>query len=314
WSLLADGAGNYYFAILYMPNSDPSHVIIEHQLRLNDYLRLNGTTVNARWQLGDFVNQVTVRTGVPNLMVTVDGFPFQANQKGVLSTSVPGGSLTLEVPSEISGSNNTKLTFANWGKFGSTNPLRVATNSTVDVIAKYNDQDFVAVNSPYGTAQGSGWYMEGTNATFAVNSTINLGNGTRRVFSQWEGDSNSPLPQAWLIVNSAKQVTAEWKTQYAVSISAPGLPANASTSVLVGDRTITLTGPAQVTEWVDANQQLAITVQNQHVQAPTGNYSFSELRANNKMFAEIVNVTEPITFWLIYWGPPSSAPAIGLKT
>ncbi len=313
WSLLVDGVGNYYFAILYMQNSDVSHVIIEHQLRLNDYLRLNGTTVNARWQLGDFVNQVTVRTGVPNLMVMVDGFPFQANQKGVVSTSVPGGSLTLEVPSEISGSNNTKLTFADWGKFGSTNPLRVAMNSTVDITAKYNDQDFVAVNSPYGIAQGSGWYMEGSNATFAVNSTINLGNGTRRVFSQWEGDSNSPLPQAWLIVNSAKQVTAEWKTQYVLSISAPGLPANASTSVLVGDQSITLTGPAPVTEWVDANQQLAITVQNQHVQAPTGNYSFSELRADNQTFAGIVDVTQPITIWLMYSASPSSAPSIGLK-
>jgi len=314
WSLLADGAGNYYFAILYMPNSDPSHVIIEHQLRLNDYLRLNGTTVNARWRLGDFVNQVTVRTGVPNLMVMVDGFPFQTNQKGVLSTSVPGGSLTLEVPSEISGSNNTKLMFSNWGKFGSTNPLRLVMNSTVDITAKYNDQDFVAVNSPYGTAQGSGWYMEGTNTTFAVNSTVELGNGTRRVFSQWEGDSNSTLPQAWLIVNSAKQVTAEWKTQYALTISAPGLPENASTSVLVGDRSITITGPAPVTEWVDANQQLAITVQNQHVHAPTGNYSFSELRADNQTFAGIVDVTEPITIWLMYSASPSSAPSIGLKT
>jgi hypothetical protein len=36
WSLLADEVGNYYFAILYMRNNDPSHVIIEHQLMLTD--------------------------------------------------------------------------------------------------------------------------------------------------------------------------------------------------------------------------------------------------------------------------------------
>jgi hypothetical protein len=314
WSLLVDSLGNYYFAILYMPNSDASHVIIEHQVRLNDYLRLNGITVDAKWKLGDFVNQVTVRTGVPNLMVKVDGFPFQANQNGVLSTSVPGGTLTLEVPSEISGSDNTKLTFSNWGEFGNTNPLRVVMNSTLDITAKYNKQYFVTVDSPYGTAQGSGWYVGGTNATFSVNNPLDFGNGTRRIFLQWKGDSDSTSPQAWLIVNSAIQVTAEWQTQYTMTISAPGLPANASTNVLVGDQRITLTGPAPVTEWVDANQQLAITVQNQRVQAPTGNYSFSELRADNQTFAGIVDVTEPITIWLMYSASPSSAPAIGLKS
>ena len=179
WSLLVDGLGNYYFAILYMQNSDTSHVIIEHQLRLNDYLRLNGRTIDAKWKLGDFVNQVTVRTGVPNLMVNVDGFPFQANKNGILSTSVPGGSLTLEVPSEIPGPDNSKLLFSNWGQLGSSNPLRVVMNSTLDITAKYNNQYFLTVNSPYEAAQGSGWYMEGTNATFAVKANVDFGNGTQ---------------------------------------------------------------------------------------------------------------------------------------
>ncbi|HXZ89606.1 MAG TPA: hypothetical protein VEG61_00970, partial [Candidatus Dormibacteraeota bacterium] len=214
----------------------------------------------------------------------------------------------------ISGPDNTKLIFSNWGKFGNSNPLRLVMNSTLDITAKYNDQYFVTVNSPYGQPQGSGWYMEGANATFAVHSKVDFGNGTRRVFLQWEGDSNSTLPQAWLIVNSAKELTAEWKTQYALTISAPGLPANASTNVLVGDQRITLTGPAPVTEWADANQQLAITVQNQRVQAPTGNYSFSELRADNQTFAGIVDITEPITIWLMYSASPSSAPALSIKT
>jgi hypothetical protein len=310
WSLLVDSLGNYYFAILYMQNSNVSHVIIEHQLRLNDYVRLQGQTIDARWVLGDFIDKVTIRTGVPNVMVKVDGFPFQANQNGVVSTSVPSGALTLEVPSEISGSDNTKMSFSNWGKFGSSNPIRVTMNSTVDITAKYTKEYAVSVNSPYGAPQGSGWYLEGTNVTFAVDSTLNFGNGTRRVFQQWTGDSNSTSPQAWIEVNSAKQVTAEWKTQYALTISAPGLPTNASTNVLVGDQSVTLNGPTPVTEWVDANQQLAISVRNQHIQAPSGNYSFAELRADNQTFAGIVVVTEPITIWLMYSATPNSAPSI----
>jgi hypothetical protein len=313
WSLLVDNAGNYYFAILYMQNSDKSHVIIEHQLRLNDYTRLQGRTVTAAWTLGDFANQMTVRTGLPNLNVTVDGFPFQANQNGILSMQVPKGYVTLEVPSEIPGSDNEKLTFSDWNNFGNANPLRILINSTLDITAKFTSEYWVSVNSPYGSPAGSGWYAEGTNATFAVNSPIYLSNDTRRVFARWDGDSNSTSPQASLTVNSAKQVIANWKTQYALTISAPGLPANATTDVLVGGQSLALQGAVPVTEWVDADQQLSIKVQNQHVQAPNGNYSFSELLADNQTFAGIVVVNQPITIWLMYAAMPSRAPSPSIK-
>jgi hypothetical protein len=309
WSLLVDNAGNYYFAILYMRNNDESHVIIEHQLRLNDYTKLEGRTVTATWTRGDFPNQITVRTGLPNLNVSVDGFPFQANQNGILSMQVPKGYVTIEVPSEIPGADNTKLAFSNWSNFGNANPLRVLMNSTLDITAKFTSEYWVSVNSPYGSPTGSGWYVQGANATFAVNSPIHLGNGTKRVFVQWDGDSNSSSSQAWLTVNSAKQVTADWKTQYALTISAPGLPANATTDVLVGDQSLTLKGATPVTEWVDADQQLSIRVQNQHVQAPSGNYSFSELLADNQTFAGTVVVNQPITIWLMYASSPSRAPS-----
>lgn len=313
WSLLVDNAGNYYFAILYMQNSDKSHVIIEHQLRLNDYTKLEGRTVTATWTRGDFANQITLRTGVPNLDVMVDGFPFQANQNGILSMQVPAGYVTMEVPSEIAGSDNTKLVFSNWSNFGNANPLRVLMNSTLDITAKFTSECWVSVNSPYGSPAGSGWYTQGANATFAVNSPIDFGNGTKREFVQWSGDSNSTSPQSWLTVNSAKQVTADWKTQYALTISAPGLPASATTDVLVGDQSLTLKGATPVTEWVDADQQLSIRVQNQHVQAPSGNYSFSELLADNQTFAGVVVVNQPITIWLMYAASPSRAPSPSIK-
>lgn len=313
WSLLVDNMGNYYFAILYMQNSDNSHVIIEHQLRLNDYTKLEGRTVEATWTRGDFANQLTVRTGLSNLNVTVDDFPFQANQNGILSMQVPAGYVTIAVPSEISGSDNTKFTFSGWRNFGNGNPLRILMNSTLDVTAQFTTECWVSVNSPYGSPTGSGWYPEGANATFAVNSPINLGNGTKRVFVQWNGDSNSTSPQAWVTVNSAKQLTANWKTQYALTISAPGLPGNATANVLIGNQSLTLKGAAPVTEWVDADQQLAIRVQNEHLQSPSGNYSLSELLANNQTFGGVVVVNQPITVWIMFAASPSRAPAPTIK-
>jgi hypothetical protein len=314
WSLLVDNIGNYYFAILYMPNSDASHVIIEHQLRLNDYQRLNGVTVAANWIRGDFGNQVTVRTPASNLTVKVDGFPFQTNQNGIFTTGVPKGTLTVEVPPEILESANTKLIFSHWNEYGNSNPLRVILNSTLDVAAKYDQEYSVDINSPYEDLQGSGWYVKGTNLTFAVNSPIDLGNGTRRVFLQWEGGVNSSSPQSWATVNSPLDITALWKTQYALTISAPGLPANTTANLLVGNDQVVLNGSGPVTEWVDADQQLSINVQSQHIQGPAGNYSLVELRADNQTFGGLVYVSQPITIWLMYSTSPRPAPPISQPT
>ena len=313
WSLLTDNNGTYYFAILYMQNSDHDHVIIEHKLRLNDYTSISGTTVDAKWTMGDFDDKVTVRTAIPNLVVNVDGFPFQANQLGILSVYVPSGYVTIEVPQEISEADNAKLTFSQWNEFGNQNPLKVLMNSSLDITAKFNQVFYVSVDSIYGSPQGSNWYPQGANATVSVTTPVNLGNGTRRIFMQWEGDSNSPSPQVSLTVDSAKQLIAAWKTQYQLTLNAPGLPTNATANILVGGRTVSLAGSKPVDEWINAGQQLTITVQNQHFQASSGNYSFAELLANNQTFGGVVIMTQPITVSLMYSTTPNSAPAPRLE-
>ncbi len=313
WSLLADDFGNYYFAILYMQNSDPSHVIIEHQLRLNDYRRLDGRTVDAGWIKGDFASQVTVRTPAPNVTVKVDGFPFHTNNKGIVSTGVPHGVATVEVPNEVLDSTNTKLRFAGWNKYGSSNPLTIKVNSSLDVTANYDREFPLSVTSAYGTAQGSGWYLQGTNATFSVENALEYGNGTRRVFQQWAGDSNSTEHQASIILNSPKQVVAFWKTQYEVTLSTVGLPSNVSTVVLVDNVPITLNGSAPFTQWFDANHQLLVTVQSPQIQGPGDNYVFSGLRVDNQNLTGTLDVTKPSNVILVYAGAPKLSTTISLQ-
>jgi len=314
WSLLTDNAGNYYFAILYMPNSNKSQVIIQHQLRLNDYQALPGATVTATWTLGSFTNQVIVRTRIPGVTVNVDGFPFQANNIGIVSASIPSGYVTLQVPSEIPSPNNSKLTFSGWNQFGNTNPLRLLVNSSLDITANFTVEYWVSVNSPMGSPQGSGWYPEGANATFSVKSPLDFNNGTQILFVRWSGDSTSTSPESWLTVNSAKQLTAVWQKQYALTISAPGLPTGATTNVIVGGQTITLNGSTPAKDWINANQQISISVQRQNIQSPNGNYSFAELLADNQTFAGVVVVTQPITIWLMYAAAaPSAAPSLAVR-
>jgi hypothetical protein len=314
WSLLVDTAGNYYFAILYMPNSDSSHIIIEHQLRLNDYRRLNGITVDAKWTKGVFDNILTVRTPFPNTIVKVDGFPFQTNTLGILSTTVPLGFITIEVPNEIQDSPNSKMTFTKWNNFGESNPLKLTVNSTLDLTAEYEHEYQMTVTSPYAPPNGTGWYTQGTNVSFSVPKILDLGNGTRRVFVRWRGASNSTSPNAWTIMDSGREVNAEWKTQYALSISAPGMAPNASINLMVGNDHVELNGSMTYTEWVDAYQQLSITVQNPQITSPNGNYAFAEFRADNQTFGGVLIPTQPITVWLMYNQSRNPAPAINVQS
>jgi hypothetical protein len=313
WSLLTDDAGNYYFAILYMQNKDSSHVIIEHQLRLNNYQRLDGRRADARWVKGTFENQVTVRTKVPNAYVKIDGFPFQTNQYGIAAANVPSGIVTVEVPNEIYDSSNTKLQFHTWNKYGSSNPLRILVNSTLDVTAQYDQSYPLTVTSNYGNPQGSGWYPKGANATFSVQANLDYGNGTRRVFERWEDDSNSTNNQAWLIVDASKQVSAQWQTQYQVIVNAIGIPANSNVVAKLGNSQIKLNGSSPYTMWVAANDQLPIAVETTQIQNLNTNYYFAELRSDNQTLSGSLDVTKPVQVSLVYSESTKQTSSLSLK-
>jgi hypothetical protein len=136
WSLMTDSQGNSYFAILYMKNGDRQHIIAEHQLRLNDYRRLVGRTIDATWTIGLFPNRVIVRLPA-SAKVLVDDVPFQTNSIGALALYLPSTEVTIQVPSEITASNSSKLGFVSWGAYGSSNPLNLLLNSSVDLRPDY---------------------------------------------------------------------------------------------------------------------------------------------------------------------------------
>jgi len=136
WSLLTDNFGNSYFAILYMQNGDSDHIIVEHQLRLNDYQRLIGRTVDATWTIGNFPNQVIIRLPV-SANITVDGAPFETNSLGALTLYLPDTTISIYVPSELMAMNGTKLLFTSWGTYGTSNPLTISPDSNLDLRANY---------------------------------------------------------------------------------------------------------------------------------------------------------------------------------
>jgi len=306
WSLLADQAGQYYFAILYMQNNDPNHVIVEHQLRLNDFRKFDGRTIDAKWVKGQFSNQVTVRAGRPNLTVMIDGFPFQTNEQGLVSQSAPDGRVSLQVPAEIQNTGTSKLTFSSWSKYGTANPLSLLLNSSIDLHANYTQEYQLTITTPFGTAIGAGWYPQGANAPFGVQSQIDAGNGTRIVFDKWQGDSNSTSNQTSTVMSSAKQVTALWREQYRVNVQPIGLPDNATAQIMVDDSIVTLNGTTPYTLWVDAYTPLSINIQSTQIQQSTTNYVYAGMRVDNQSVTGDLTITKPLDVIVIFTGVPKA--------
>ncbi len=116
------------------------------------------------------------------------------------------------------------------------------------------------VESEYGHVNGSGWYVDNSEAAFAVDtSTIDEGNGTRRTFSGWSGDFTGTDFQSTVLMDAPKTVRATWGTQYEVEFVVRGLRNETSVTLVVDDESYEITVPDRVTMWVDAGSSLSFS-------------------------------------------------------
>jgi hypothetical protein len=313
WSLITDDSGNYYFGIFYMQNSDQNHVILEHQVRLNDYQTISGRTFNAKWVGGPFAEYVKVALPKPVSDVKVDGFPFQTDDAGVAVVYVPTGATTIEVPNQITPAPNVRLRFVSWDNYGKQNPLNLTIDSSADLNAKYQAEYLLSLDSQYGNGKGAGWYAQGANATFSVPSILDSNNGTRRVFLRFTGDYDSASNTGWLLMDSAKHVTATWKTQFDVKIQSVGVPANSTVTLTLGGKEIHLNGLGASEFWADSGEQLIIQVQTASIQSANSNYNFQGLQVNGAASTPNIAVTRPTVIALVYSSQSKTPTVISLK-
>ena len=311
WTLLTDQSGGYYFGILYMRNNDTSHVIFEHQLRLNDYRAISGRTFNAKWAR-NFGGSITLRLPASNTTVIIDGFPFQTNDRGIASVNVPVGSTTVQVPNEIASSAG-RLRFTSWDRFGNANPLHVTLNSSLDLTANYTAEYKLTVQSEYGKPQGGGWYTAGTNASFSVPAQLAYDNGTRRVFNHWGQDYGSALNQGWIIMNAPKTVQAYYVTQFKVNLQLQGVPPNSTVDLTLNGKPLQVQDLKGVELWIDQNSLLAIQVRTTKLQDAAVNYNFADILVNGGRADTNIRVAKPINIALVYSAHPKTKSSIDLK-
>ena len=87
-------------------------------------------------------------------------------------------------------------------------------------------QYYLTVTSPYGTVGGQGSYNSGSTAYASLDTdTFYHGNGTRRVFTNWGGDTSGTnyAQSDPIFMDGPKTAIANWKTQYRLIVRTNGL-------------------------------------------------------------------------------------------
>jgi hypothetical protein len=150
------------------------------------------------------------------------------------------------------------------------NSLTVTTNGSV--IGNYKTQYYLTVISPYGTTGGAEYYYSGDTAYATLDvGIIDHGNGTRRVFTNWNGDaSGTNYAQSNSIsMNGPKTATANWKTQFKLTIHTSGLGTKV-TNVYNGTNILgTATDVTPYVGWFDQNALLNLDIDSPIYGSPT---------------------------------------------
>ncbi|MEO0092432.1 MAG: T9SS type A sorting domain-containing protein, partial [candidate division WOR-3 bacterium] len=151
-------------------------------------------------------------------------------------------------PLTVSGGAGIQYVFTNWSgdATGTTSPSDpILMNGPKTATANWKTQYYLTVNSAHSTTSGEGWYDANTNAYASVtDSIVSGGAGTQYVFAGWTGDaSGTKKTSNPILMNAPKTATANWTTQYELTMSA----------------THGTTDPAIGTHWYDAGTVLTIS-------------------------------------------------------
>jgi hypothetical protein len=162
------------------------------------------------FSIGDYLVEVSI-AGLPgNLTVNIaiDGEEAGTIRGGEEKPSAPTlGIHTISVNDTVRMSGSARY---------AVDSNSVVVSSQSSHIFRYRTEYYVHVdvNSPYGMTTGSGWYVEGTNATFSADSPLLVAPGTRYVFTSWTGDYVGGAPEGSIVVHGPKNIVANYMVQY----------------------------------------------------------------------------------------------------
>jgi len=131
------------------------------------------------------------------------------------------------VEATVAGATVTRYVFTRWsGDSADTQPnSSLSMDGPKTVTATWRTEHLLTIITPYGTAEGGGWYTEGGVATASVPDTVTV-NGTVYRFTGWSGDSTDASSAVFVTMDGPKTLTATW------TIVPQGPPSSAALDVL----------------------------------------------------------------------------------
>jgi len=132
-----------------------------------------------------------------------------------------GEKVIVSAPPEATSATDSRVVFRGWSGDYSTSDAQISVlmDAPKQITAEYTTQYMLRVISPFGRTEGSGWYDEGSSATFSVTSPVPVEGlmgilGGKYVFDHWSGDSDARAASVSVWMHAPMTVTAEWRTDY----------------------------------------------------------------------------------------------------
>ena len=171
------------------------------------------------------VSTLTI-TSNGNATITVDGVALPVTAEPV-SVQVQNGIHSIEATPRISDGSNQRLVFVSWTDGITANPRRIVIDQDTMFSASYRIEYFLNVQSPNGLTTGGGWYVDGSQASFAAIQSYAVSSWfgiltQYYTFSGWTGDTSASDVSASILMNSPKTVTASWIQTSTLDIAAVG--------------------------------------------------------------------------------------------
>ncbi len=130
-------------------------------------------------------------------------------------------SVKMAAPPAVYLSNVSRAVFQGWTGFGlgsysgSHNSTTVVMDSNLTELAVWEKQNFINITSSFGNTTGTGWYANGSIATYGLSTGVIYRNGTPRfTFSGWN-NGNGAL-RGNLNTDAPVTLTADWKYRTAI--------------------------------------------------------------------------------------------------
>ena len=223
-----------------------------------------------------------------------------------------GTVVTVGVQSTVQFANDTRLLFTGWNATEANDPTtQITVNTPIKILAVWQTQYLVTVNSQFGAAIGSGWYNLGSTAQASVPSEIDYANSTRRIFSEWTGDYTGTTNTASITVNRPKALNAQWDTEYLVTFAASGLPNSTVLKLSLNNATYQLSAGTIYQTWVQSGSTINPTL-NGTISTGFMTYKFAGWRNSTGTITQNpLEITSPETYTASYTTALSVPPVPG---